>query len=189
MFYVVELVEVIGVEPKDFGLTLKEIALKKLSNLYEGSVDEELGYVIAVLGVEVDEISYMLPRDPNLYTRVKCKLLVYIPKIQEVVEGEVVELTDFGAFVRIGPLDALLHVSQILDDFVNFDKRNAVFVGSQTGWKLGVGDKVRARIVAVSLAGGKVGITTRQPYLGNLEWIEEQKRREGVSRAEKVPGR
>ncbi|MCS7146507.1 MAG: DNA-directed RNA polymerase [Nitrososphaerota archaeon] len=189
MFYVVEIVEVIGIEPKDFGLALKDIAFKKLSSLYEGLVDEQLGYVISVLSVEVDEVSYMLPRDPNLYNRVKCKLLVYIPRVQEVVEGEVVELTDFGAFVRIGPLDALLHVSQILDDFVNFDKKNAVFVGSQTGWKLGVGDRVRARIVAVSLAGGKVGITTRQPYLGNLEWIEEQKRRERMPRAEKVPGR
>ncbi|MEM0482277.1 MAG: DNA-directed RNA polymerase [Nitrososphaerota archaeon] len=186
MFYVVEIADVIGVEPRDFGLTLKEIAFKKLSTLYEGLVDEQLGYVISVLSVDVDEVGYILPRDPNLYHRVKCRLLVFIPRIQEVVEGEVVELTDFGAFVRIGPLDALLHVSQILDDFVNFDKKNAVFVGSQTGWKLGVGDKVRARVVAVSLAGGKVGITTRQPYLGNLEWIEEQKRKARIPRAEKV---
>ncbi len=188
MFYVVEIADVIGVEPRDFGLTLKEIAFKKLSALYEGLVDEQLGYVVSILSVDVEDVGYMLPRDPNLYHRVKCRLLVFIPRIQEVVEGEVVELTDFGAFVRIGPLDALLHVSQILDDFVNFDKKNAVFVGSQTGWKLGVGDKVRARVVAVSLAGGKVGITTRQPYLGNLEWIEEQKRRERLPRAEKVAG-
>ncbi|MEM0444914.1 MAG: DNA-directed RNA polymerase [Nitrososphaerota archaeon] len=189
MFYVVEIVDVIGVEPREFGIPLKDIALKKLSSLYEGIVDEQLGYVISVLDVEVEEIGFMLPRDPNLYHRVRSKLLVFIPRIQEVVEGEVVELTEFGAFVRIGPLDALLHVSQILDDFVNFDRKNAIFVGSQTGWKLGVGDKVRSRIVAVSLASGKVGITTRQPYLGNLAWIEEQKRRERPQRAEKVAER
>jgi len=189
MFYIVEVSEVIGIEPRYFGLTLQEVAFRKLASMYEGLIDEELGYVIAVLSVEVNELSYMLPRDPNLYNKVRCKLLVYIPRVQEVVEGEVVELTEFGAFVRIGPLDALLHISQILDDYVNFDQKNAVFIGSQTGWKLGVGDKVRARIVAVSLTGGKVGITTRQPYLGNLVWIEEMKRRVGAPQAEKVQGR
>ncbi|MEM4675742.1 MAG: DNA-directed RNA polymerase, partial [Nitrososphaerota archaeon] len=36
---------------------------------------------------------------------------------------------------------------------------------------------VRARIVAVSLTGGasgKIGITTRQPFLGKIEWIKEE---------------
>jgi len=36
---------------------------------------------------------------------------------------------------------------------------------------------VRARIIAVSFprggSGGKIGVTMRQPFLGKLEWIEE----------------
>ncbi|MCX8176159.1 MAG: DNA-directed RNA polymerase, partial [Candidatus Bathyarchaeota archaeon] len=39
------------------------------------------------------------------------------------------------------------------------------------------GDKVRVRITAVSMgkggSGGKIGVTMRQPFLGKLEWIEE----------------
>jgi DNA-directed RNA polymerase subunit E' len=36
--------------------------------------------------------------------------------MQEIVEGEVVERVEFGAFVEIGPLDGLLHISQITDE-------------------------------------------------------------------------
>jgi len=48
---------------------------------------------------------------------------------------------------------------------------------SQSKKTLRVGSKVRVRITAVSLGHGismgKIGVTCRQPYLGALEWIEE----------------
>ncbi|MCS7094526.1 MAG: DNA-directed RNA polymerase [Thaumarchaeota archaeon] len=174
MFYLVTVEDVIGIEPKEFGGPLDQIALEKLISMYEGVVDEELGYVITVLSVEVDEVGYLLPRDPASYHRVRCTLLTYLPLLQEVVEGEVVDVTEFGAFVRVVTIDALLHLSQIMDDYVSLDKKNMMLVGNKTGLKLGVGDRVRARVVAVSIGGGKVGLTTRQPYLGNLEWIAQQ---------------
>jgi len=45
-----------------------------------------------------------------------------------------------------------------------------------------MGDKVRTRIVAVSLnerapRESKIGLTMRQPSLGKLEWIEEDRAR------------
>ncbi|MCS7126988.1 MAG: DNA-directed RNA polymerase [Thaumarchaeota archaeon] len=174
MFYLVTIEDVIGIEPREFGGPLKEIAMEKLISMYEGVVDEELGYVITVTDVEVDEVGFLLPRDPASYHKVRCTLLTYMPMLQEVVEGEVVDVTEFGAFVRVVTIDALLHLSQIMDDYVSLDKKNMTLVGSKTGLKLGVGDKVRARVVAVSISGGKVGLTTRQPYLGNLEWIAQQ---------------
>jgi DNA-directed RNA polymerase subunit E' len=52
-----------------------------------------------------------------------------------------------------------------------------VLIGKETNRKLTTGDMVRVRITAVSLArtGGtaKIGVTARQPFLGKLEWIEE----------------
>ncbi|MEM3526633.1 MAG: hypothetical protein QXV37_04385, partial [Candidatus Jordarchaeaceae archaeon] len=43
--------------------------------------------------------------------------------------------------------------------------------------KLTTGDAVRVRITAVSLGragtSGKIGVTARQPFLGKLEWIEQ----------------
>jgi DNA-directed RNA polymerase subunit E' len=36
----------------------------------------------------------------------------------------VVETTSFGAFVSLGPIDAMLHVSQISDEYINYDEKN-----------------------------------------------------------------
>src|SRR3989337_2176291 len=53
-------------------------------------------------------------------------------KYQEIVEGEAVEIADFGAFIRVGPIDALLHVSQIMDDYISYDEKQGVLMGQET---------------------------------------------------------
>jgi DNA-directed RNA polymerase subunit E' len=110
--------------------------------------------------------------------RITFKALAFYPKLQEIIEGEVVEITDFGAFVRIGPTDALLHLSQITDDYLKSDVKQGVIVANQTARSLKIGSKIRARITAVSLgkgAGmGKIGITCRQPFLGAVEWVADE---------------
>jgi len=78
--------------------------------------------------------------------------------------------------VRIGPEDALLHVSQIMDDFITYDEKHGVLAGRESHRNLGKGNMVRGRIIAVSFprggSGGKIGITLRQPFLGRIEWIQ-----------------
>ncbi|NIU39059.1 DNA-directed RNA polymerase [Candidatus Bathyarchaeota archaeon] len=142
---------------------------------YEGMVDEELGYVIAVTKIKVNPFGKIIPGDGATFHKVKFSLLTFFPKIQEVVEGEVVEIADFGAFIRIGPVDALLHVSQLMDDYISHDERQGVLMGKETKRKLTTGDHVRVRITAVSLGrgggSGKIGVTARQPFLGKIEWI------------------
>ena len=95
--------------------------------------------------------------------------------ISEVVEGEVVEIVDFGSFIRLGPLDGLVHVSQICDDYISYEQVGNRFIGKETGKILEVNDQVRAKIIAVSLGtgrSGKLGLTMRQKFLGKPEWIE-----------------
>jgi DNA-directed RNA polymerase subunit E' len=80
--------------------------------------------------------------------------------------------------VRFGPLDGLLHVSQIMDDRVNIDEHNQRLVGVDTKKDLKVGYKVRSRVVSLSLSeisprDSRIGLTMRQPGLGRLEWIVE----------------
>ena len=98
--------------------------------------------------------------------------------MQEVVEGEIVEITDFGAFVRVGPTDALLHLSQITDDYLKSDVKQGIIIANQTAKSLKIGSKIRARVTAISLGKGtgmgKIGITCRQPFLGSNEWIEQE---------------
>ncbi len=163
------------------GSYLKQAGHEQLRVKYEGMVDDELGYVIAVADIKVNPTGKIIPGDGATYHKVSFSLLTYYPKIQEIVEGEVVEIADFGAFLRVGPIDALLHVSQLMDDFISYDERQGVLMGKETKRKLSAGDHIRARITAVSLArggeSGKIGVTARQPFLGKLEWIKEEEKK------------
>jgi len=168
--------DTIRIPPETFGNPLEAVGHQQVKAKYEGIVDEELGYVIAVAEVEVSPTGKIIPGDGATYHKVNFSLLTFYPKIQEVVEGEVVEIADFGAFVRIGPIDALLHVSQLMDDFISHDEKQGVLLGKESKRKLMSGDQVRVRITAVSLgragSSGKIGVTARQPFLGKLDWIE-----------------
>lgn len=177
MFKLITLEDTIRIPPETFGNPLEAVGYQQVKTKYEGVVDEELGYIIAVTEVKVSSTGKIIPGDGAAYHKVTFSLLTFYPKIQEVVEGEVVEVADFGAFVRIGPIDALLHVSQLMDDFISYDEKQGVLFGKETKRKLTSGDQVRVRITAVSLtragSSGKIGVTTRQPFLGKLEWIDE----------------
>ncbi len=178
MFKLLTLQDTIRIPPETFGNPLGEVGRDQVKAKYEGMVDEELGYVIAVTRVEVSPIGKIIPGDGATYHKVTFSLLTFFPVIQEIVEGDVVEIADFGAFLRIGPVDALLHVSQLMDDYISYDEKQGVLQGKETKRKLAAGDQVRVRITAVSLgragSSGKIGVTARQPFLGKLEWIKEE---------------
>jgi DNA-directed RNA polymerase subunit E' len=178
LFKLITQEDTIRIPPETFGNPLETVGHQQVKAKYEGIVDEELGYVIAVANVKVSPTGKIIPGDGATYHKVSFSLLTFYPKIQEIVEGEIVEIADFGAFVRIGPIDALLHVSQLMDDFISYDEKQGVLLGKETKRKLMSGDHVRVRITAVSLgragSSGKIGVTARQPFLGKLEWIEQE---------------
>ena len=178
MFNKVTMRDTIRIDPTRFGYPLEDAALEELRSKYEGLVDDDLGYVISVIDLKVNPVGRILPGDGGTHHHVVFDILTFYPELQEVVEGEVVEVADFGTFLRIGPVDALLHVSQLMDDFISYDERQGVLLGRESGRTIQRGDIFRVRIVAVSFprgrSSGKIGVTARQPFLGKLEWIEKE---------------
>jgi DNA-directed RNA polymerase subunit E' len=178
MFRLITLEDTIRIPPQKFGEPIEAVGYEQLRMKYEGMVDEELGYVIAVTEIQVNPVGKIIPGDGATFHKALFSLLTFLPKIQEIVEGEVVEIADFGAFIRVGPIDALLHVSQLMDDYISYDQKQGVLMGRETRRKLSTGDQVRVRVTAVSLGrggiSGKVGVTARQPFLGKLEWIRKE---------------
>jgi len=147
-----------------------------LSEDYEGIITREYGFIIAVVDVLEVGMGIIIPGNANTFHEVIFTILAFKPAISEVVEGDIVEIVDFGAFIRLGPLDGLVHVSQICDDYISYEQVGNRFIGKETGKILEVNDKVRARIIAVSLGtgrSGKLGLTMRQRFLGKEEWIEQ----------------
>jgi DNA-directed RNA polymerase subunit E' len=193
MFQISELEDVIRVPPAKFGAKLDEVAREILKGKYESTINPELGYIVLITNIGVDPTGKIIPGDGATFHKVNFDVMTFFPKVQEVVEGEIVEITDFGAFVRIGPTDALLHLSQITDDYLTSDVKQGMIIATQSKRTLKVGTKVRVRITAVSLprgaALGKIGVTCRQPFLGAFEWIQEdiEKARKGILGKSKAP--
>lgn len=178
MFNIIIVEDTVRILPEKFDKALEVVTHEELKAKYEGIVSKDVGFVIAVTDIKVNPIGKILPGDGATYHTVSFTLLTYYPEIQEIVEGEVVEIEDFGVFVRIGPIDALLHVSQVIDNFVSYDEKQGALIAKETGRVLRKGDIVRARITVVSFAkegsSGKIGLTMRQPFLGKLEWIADE---------------
>jgi len=177
MFSISTLTDVVRIPPKLFGESLKKAATTILREKYESMINPELGYVIMILDTKVDKMGKIVSGDGGTYHKVEFTALTFYPKLQEIVRGEIVEITDFGAFVRIGATDALLHLSQIMDDYLKSDVKSGLILANQSGRTMRIGTTLRARITAVSLgktAAMKIGITCRQPFLGADEWIEEE---------------
>lgn len=187
MYQIVTVEDEIAVPPTKLGSDVKKSVKESIEESFEGKIDNEVGVVLSV--TEIDEIKEgtIVPGNPSVIYPVRFKVLTWMPREHEIVLGEVVDITEFGAFVRCGALDGLVHVSQVMDDFVSYDEKNSQLVGKQTRRVLKEGDMVRARIISVSFTEqSKLGLTMRQPFLGNLKWMTEDAKEHKV---EKKKGR
>ena len=176
MFYLAEVEDHVRVAPKLFGLPTAEAVDKQLRETYKDYYDKELGKVIEIVDViEVGE-GIIIPGDGAAYYKSKFELLVWKPELQEIVAGIVAEITNFGAFLNIGAMRGMIHISQTMDDYVSFSKDGSL-LGKSSKRGLKIKDQCLARIVAISHKGDepKIGLTMRQPGLGKLDWIQEDK--------------
>jgi len=174
MFYKTKIVDKVRVPAKKLGTKVKDSLLDICREDYEGRINEEYGVIIAITGIGNVGVGHVIPGDGAAYYETEIEMLTYKPHVQEVTRGTITEATEFGAFVRIGPIEGLIHVSQIMDDFINYDAKLPGFIGKKTDKKLIPEDNVLARIVTISLKGdtssSKIGLTMRQPFLGKGDW-------------------
>ena len=174
MFYLTEIEDYIRVEPKLFGLPTTESVDKQLRETYFEHYNKEIGKVISIIEIlEVGE-GIIISGDGAAYYKSRFKLLAWKPELHEIVFGTISEITNFGAFINLGVMKGMIHISQTMEDYVSFSKANSL-LGKSNKRSLKQGDLCLARIVAISHKGGelKIGLTMRQPRLGKLEWIKE----------------
>lgn len=182
MYKIVSVQDTVRVPPNRFNEPIEEVIIDILRKNYEGLTDKDVGTILVINEVKEIGPGSIIMGDGASYHNVTFDVLVYRPEINEIVLGEVVEIVEFGSFIRLGPVDGLVHLSQVMDDFVGYDGKKGSLYGKESKRSLKEGDKVRARVVTVSLRkgtrGGKIGLTMRQPGLGKLEWIEEARKEE-----------
>ncbi len=176
MFYKVSLSDHIRVPPALFSLPLEEAVVQRIKKKYDGYISAELGIVIDVSSVSEIGEGVIIPGDGSPFYETKFELFVFKPEVQEVVFGKIRDVADFGAFINLGPIDGMVHISQTMDDYVSFGK-DKVLVGKDSKHTLKLSDRCRARVIAVSykdVTNPKLGLTMRQQGLGKLEWLDEE---------------
>ncbi len=175
--------KVVRIPPNKLDEDIEKVTGELTSETFEGRIEGDQ-LTVLISNVKPVGLGRVVHGDGGVYQEVDFDQLVFRPQMQEVIEGTVCEVLKFGAFVRFGPLDGLLHISQIMDDRIHIDADNQRLVGKDHSRTVAVGDRVRARIVSLSLnernpRESKIGLTMRQPGLGKLEWLEEDRKEKG----------
>ena len=186
MYYKIELKDRIRVPPELFNLEVKESVIQSIKKKYSGYISQDLGIVIDVSNVKETGEGIIIPGDGSSYYEAVFDILTFKPELQEVILGKIRDIVDFGAFITLGPIDGMIHISQTMDDFVSFSKEKTLS-GKEGKKTLKINDVCRARIVAVSFKdplNPKLGLTMRQQGLGRLDWIEEEEQ-EGAKKETK----
>ncbi|GAJ24043.1 unnamed protein product, partial [marine sediment metagenome] len=172
MYYKIELKDRVRVPPNLFNLEAKEAVIKSIKKKYDGYISKDIGIVIDVAGVKEIGKGVIIPGDGSSYYETTFEILSFKPELQEVVLGRIRDIVDFGAFITLGPIDGMIHISQAMDDFVSFSKEKTLS-GKESKKTLKINDVCRARIIAVSFKdplNPKLGLTMRQQGLGRLDW-------------------
>lgn len=81
----------------------------------------------------------------------------------DIVEGTVARLTNFGAFVDLGGVDGLVHISQIAHEHVK-----------NPGDVLAIGQSVKVKILSIDKENGRVSLSIKDTLAGPWDAIAEK---------------
>jgi len=178
MYMLTEAERIVRIPPAELNEDIEKVIDALTWESFEGRIGDDKEITVLIRNVRPVGPGRIVHGDGAVYQTVKYDQVVFKLKDNEMIEGVVVEILKFGAFVRFGPLDGLLHISQVMDDRVDIDEVNHRLIGKDTGRSLVEGDIVKARVVSIDLneknpQDSKIGLTMRQPGLGKLQWIDD----------------
>ena len=82
-------------------------------------------------------------------------------KIGEVYQGTIAGVTSFGVFVALDGVyvEGLVHVTELGNDYFNFDKARHEMLGERTGARFRLGDRLTVKVARVDLETSKIDFT------------------------------
>jgi len=186
MYYINENEGKVRVTPDLFKEKTKSAVNRILRAKYERRMFKKLGIVLVVYDTKLEGDGLVIPGDASAYYKVKFKTLSFIPKINEVYDSEIKDLVDFGAFSSLGPMQGLIHISQIGSEKYYHNKKAKKIVSKNGKKSLKKGDKILLKVSTVSLRSNisdtKVGLTMRSSGLGKMEWNEKKETKKTKSK-------
>ena len=90
-------------------------------------------------------------------------------RIGEVFDGTISAVTAFGIFVALDSVyvEGLVHVSELGQDYFQFDNVKHQMLGERTGERFRLGDRVRVRLVRADLESNKIDFVLVREGSGN----------------------
>ena len=93
------------------GHSLNQHIDRLAASAFEGRFDEMNRFILVTANHEPLGRGRIIHGDGAVYQQVRFDALLYCMDDYEVVEGAVSEVNEFGAFVRIGPMEALAQIA------------------------------------------------------------------------------
>ncbi|NOZ78217.1 MAG: ribonuclease R [Acidobacteria bacterium] len=89
------------------------------------------------------------------------KVLFMRDRVGEEMEAHITGVTDFGVFVQLDELlvEGLVHISELVDDFYDFDEARHVLTGRRTNRTWRLGDPLTVRVARVDLDAMRIDFT------------------------------
>ena len=138
-----------------------------VSDHYVDNLAQFKGQTLAfeIVEIEPSENRLILSRKNLVAAEKAAKRAAVFEAIQEgsVVTGKVARLTNFGAFIDLGGVDGLVHISQISHEHV-----------AKASDKLKVGEEVQAKVISVDPESGRVSLSIKDTLAGPWDNIEER---------------
>ena len=138
-----------------------------VSDHYVDNLAQFKGQTLAfeIVEIEPSENRLILSRKNLVAAEKAAKRAAVFEAIQEgsVVTGKVARLTNFGAFIDLGGVDGLVHISQISHEHV-----------AKASDKLKVGEEVQAKVISVDQESGRVSLSIKDTLEGPWDNIEER---------------
>jgi len=179
MYHVLSCHDRVRLPAQYFAMKLEDALQQILREKYERRIDKDAGVALAVWNAKATGDGIVIPGDNAAYYDVAFDVLCYMPQVNEIIESDVSELVEFGTFLALGPMEGLVHLSQIANDFLTFNKKTMSFTGRESKKSLKKGDHVYAKISTVSMKTTipetKIGLTMRPEGLGKEEWLAGKK--------------
>lgn len=180
MYYSMDIEEKIRIPANMLSMDIEDAAKKVLRDSCERRIFKGIGFVLSIDDVEITGPGIVVPGDSNIYYTTKFNALVFNAAVNEVFEAPIKEIVEFGAFANIGPLDGLLHVSQIAGEKFFYDKKSKS-LASRGKRSVKKEDVLLLKISTISLKSSandtKVGLTMRSDGLGKEDWLEDEKKK------------
>lgn len=129
-------------------------------NQFEGQT-----YEFKIIEIDPNERQLILSRKVLLEKEHAAEREEALANLEEgsVVSGEVVRLTNFGAFVNVGGVDGLVHISEIAHERIDHPKD-----------KLSKGDKVDVKVLKVDKEQERISLSIKDTLPGPWDNVEEE---------------